>query len=454
VNAGAFFWMAIGGLLIVSLASLGTRVIYEIAWHELKDLCRRQNRRDLFDDIHDHHDQVALGMETLRIVGGTLLLVGIAGWLATGDDNWPATIMDWVFIGLTLLLVLLTMLVWIPGAVARIWTDEILVRGWRLFKSAAGCVAPLAVVTNGVDQALRRMTGAEKEPSEVEAFEDEVLAIVTEGLHDGHLEADARQMIESVMELDDQNVADIMTPRSEVNSFSVDLPMAEAIDFAIRCGRTRIPVYENDFDNVIGILYVKDLLSELLCENPDNRKSMRELLRRHWSVPRTRPLDELLKDFLRTRNHLAIVVDEFNNLAGIVTIEDVLEEIVGEIVDETDSEKVGEIHRLDDHKAEINGRAHLADINEQLGLDLPEPEDFDTIGGLVVDRLGRIPAVGDIVDCDFVKITVLAASKRKVEEVLLESSEGIALGETNVERAVRELPPNGNRDARDIRAKQ
>jgi CBS domain containing-hemolysin-like protein len=443
VNATSFFWIATGGLMIVSLASLGTKVIYEVAWHELKELCRRQDRRALFDDIHDQHEEVALGMETVRIVGAALLVVGLAGWLATAGGDWPLAKMDWVAVTLVTLLVLLAAVVWLPAAVARIWADEILSRFWRVFRVAASCVAPLAGVTYGIDHLLRRMTGAAKEPSEVEAFEDEVMTIVTEGLHDGHLQADARQMIEGVMELDDQNAADIMTPRSKIDSFAVDLPIDEAIEFANRCGRTRIPVFEDDFDNVIGILYVKDLLSELSRKNPAERKSMRDLLRNHWSVPRTRPLDELLKDFLLTRNHLAIVLDEFNSVAGLVTIEDVLEEIVGEIVDETDREEVGEIHRLDKYTAEINGRAHLADVNEQLGLELPEPADYDTIGGLVINRLGRIPTVGESVSCDSVRITVLAASKRKVEEVLLESEEGIAASDKAVEREIPGTSPKG-----------
>ena len=134
-----------------------------------------------------------------------------------------------------------------------------------------------------------------------------------------------------------------------------------------------------------------------------------------------------MKDFLRTRNHLAIVVDEYMSLAGLVTIEDVLEEIVGEIVDESDQdEEAGEIHWLDDYQAEISGRAHLVDVNEQLGIQLPVPEDHHTIGGFVVSQLGRIPRVGESVEFESVRITVLSSTKRRVEEVLLESEEGIA----------------------------
>ncbi len=260
--------------------------------------------------------------------------------------------------------------------------------------------------------------------TEEEAFEDEVLAIVTEGMHDGHLEADAREMIEGVMELGDGDVADIMTPRSKMDAVSIDQDWDSVLDFVTTCGRTRIPVYRGGLDNIVGILYVKDLLAELSHYGGRPQRPLQQLLREPWYVLPTKKLDDLLSDFRQTRNHLAIVRDEFSRTAGLVTIEDVLEEIVGEIVDETDKEHVEEIRRIDERTAVIQGRAHLAEVNEALGLDLPEPEDFDTIAGYVVNHLGRIPKAGETICSDSVQITVLQASKRKVESVRLVAVEG------------------------------
>jgi CBS domain containing-hemolysin-like protein len=236
------------------------------------------------------------------------------------------------------------------------------------------------------------------------------------------MEADTREMIEGVIELGDADVADIMTSRSKIDAISVELAWPEIVNRVVACGRTRIPVYQETLDNVVGILYVKDLMREL-AKAADERAELADILREPWFVPKTRRLDDLLQDFLQTRNHLSIVVDEYMAVEGIVTIEDVLEEIVGEIVDESDHEHVGEIRPIDDRSADVQGRAHLNEVNESLGIDLKSDDDFDTIGGLVVSQLGRIPESGEILQLDKVKITVLEASRRKVEKVRVENHE-------------------------------
>lgn len=184
-------------------------------------------------------------------------------------------------------------------------------------------------------------------------------------------------------------------------------------------------MYEESIDKVIGVLYVKDLLQEL-AKDGSQCDSVRQLLRKPWSVPKTMPLDDLLNEFLQTRNHMALVRDEYMSIAGLVTIEDVLEQIVGEIVDESDKEHVGEINRIDDRTVVIHGRAHLAEINEELGLNLPEPQEFDTIAGFVIHQMGRIPKVGESLSWQTLRITVLEATKRKVDRVRVESLDRIA----------------------------
>jgi CBS domain containing-hemolysin-like protein len=425
MSAEAMLIAVIVGFVLVFIGSLGTAAVQEVAWHELKALCRRRRRRDRFDQIHDNHDEIALGLDTLRTLGFFIVAVGAAGWsvkrlqvetmgLDSQADWWPGAAIA--------LLVLLTAAVWMPRAAVQLWAEAILFYFWRLFVTAHNLVRPISAVTQFVEGFLRRLAArSEEEEDKEEAFEEEVLTIVTEGLHDGHLEADAREMIEGIMELGDADVADVMTPRSEMDALEVGMPWDEALKFVIDVGHTRIPVYQEKLDNILGILFVKDLLSELGKNDPAKRRPLRELLREAWSVPTTRKLDDLLRDFLKTRNHLAIVTDEFTAVAGIVTIEDVIEEIVGEIVDETDDEQIGEIRPIDDQAAEILGRAHLTEINDQLGIDLPEPDDFDTIGGLVTSRLGRIPLVGETIEIDGMYITVLEASPRKVERVKLKT---------------------------------
>jgi CBS domain containing-hemolysin-like protein len=219
-----------------------------------------------------------------------------------------------------------------------------------------------------------------------------------------------------------------MTPRREVDAVEVDWDWPEIINYVNECGRTRLPVYEGNLDKIVGVLYVKDLLPELVKEPGQPRRSLRELVREPWFLPSTIPLDDLLQDFRENHKHLAIVVDEYEAVEGVVTIEDVLEEIVGEIVDESDKEEDEGIRRLGDDKSEILGSAHLDTINERLGLNLPESDDFETIAGLVTHRLGRIPKSGDVIECDGVQITVREANPRYVERVLLEVTEPNQVG--------------------------
>jgi CBS domain containing-hemolysin-like protein len=421
LNVAIGTWLMPMAILLLLNVSLGIRVIQEVAWHDLKTYSLRRSRRDRFDTIHDEHDQVMLRLEAARTFCHLFVLIAAIDWMPeTLDENSESIWILFLRLAVPLGIALLAATVWLPAAVERFWGTPILFHFWRMYRAISQLAVPLEVGTNLFVAMFSRLTPDQQEHDEEEAFEDEVLAIVTEGLHDGHLEAEAREMIEGVMELGDANVADIMTPRSKIDAYSIDVGWQKILAFATDVGRTRIPVYEGSLDNIIGILYVKDLLAELR-NPPDGRSPLRELLREAWRVPLTRPLDDMLQDFLHTRNHLAIVVDEYSGVAGLVTIEDVLEEIVGEIVDESDEEHVGEIRQLSRNSAEIRGRAHLAEINDYLGIELPDSDDFETIAGLTVSSFGRIPAVGESFEMGSLRITVLESNRRRVERVQIDS---------------------------------
>ena len=429
MTAAGFFWLGVFAFLLLTMASIGAKSIYEVAWHDLKELCIKRDRRQRFDSIHDYHDDVALGLETARTVSVVLLIVAIGGWCLLSAPQ--PIVIGWNTTGWTLglLLGLVVMTVWLPFAALH-WGEFVIYQCWPWFRFASYLMMPLSLGAVGLEKMIRRMVDQEEEQTDEEAFEEEVLAIVTEGMHDGHLQDDAREMIEGVIELGDADVADIMTVRSKMDTISVESPWPKILEIVVACGRTRIPVHGETQDDIIGILYVKDLLAELARNGhrseAEPEKPLVEILRKPWYVSPIRKLDDLLQDFRSKREHLAIVRDEFNRVAGLVTIEDVLEEIVGEIVDETDKEQIEEIQRLDDRTAIIQGRTHLADINESLGLELPEPEDFDTIAGFVINHLGRIPRTGEAFEVpdDEIRITVIEANKRKVDRVKLESTNG------------------------------
>jgi CBS domain containing-hemolysin-like protein len=212
-----------------------------------------------------------------------------------------------------------------------------------------------------------------------------------------------------------------MTPRTDMHMVQVDVPWDQLLSDVIESGHTRIPVYDKTRDDIVGILYSKDLLPELATGDPESRTPVRELVRKPLFVPETKAVDDLLQMFQQLRTHIAVVLDEYGGVSGLVTIEDVLEEIVGEIDDEYDPESVDEIERIDQDTVEALGRTHIDEINEAMNLQLPEDGDYDTIGGLVFSELGRIPLPGEaLVWQEKVRISVLEATRRRIDRVRIE----------------------------------
>ena len=211
-----------------------------------------------------------------------------------------------------------------------------------------------------------------------------------------------------------------MTPRTDIEGIELTDDLAAIREFISKAGHSRIPVYEGNLDNITGILYVKDLVTYLGEEVEAFDLSAH--LRPPVLIPETKPVRELLSEFQLNEVHLAIVVDEYGGTAGLVTIEDLLEEIVGEIHDEhepEDDEEPG-MTSIDETHAEVDGRFPVDDINEQLGLELPEDADFDTIGGFVLATLGRVPTIGDSFESHNARFTTLAASPTQVERIGIE----------------------------------
>ena len=262
---------------------------------------------------------------------------------------------------------------------------------------------------------------AREQRADEESIEEEIRTIVSEGHREGLLEEEAREMIEGVIELGDAIVSHIMTPRTDIHMVQINTPWDEVVESVIDSGHTRVPVYDKSRDDIVGILYSKDLLPELAKSPDEPHRPLAELLRKPLFVPETKPVDDLLKVFQKSRTHIAVVLDEYGGVSGLVTIEDVLEEIVGEIDDEYDQQAEAAIRKIDDDICEALGRAHIDEINELMGFDLPENADFDTIGGFVFAEFGRVPAPGESITWqDAVRVTVLEASRRRVNRVRLE----------------------------------
>ena len=275
-------------------------------------------------------------------------------------------------------------------------------------------VSALAAVTNSVSRAL----GAGEQSQGVMSTE-ELSLLVERGGEQGILEAEEEQMIQAVIELGDQRIHEVMVPRIAMVTLAASATMEEAIDKVIDEGHSRIPVYEETIDEIIGILYAKDLLP-ILKRPTAERPALRSLLRPPVFVPESMSVDDLLHEFQRRKVHLAIVLDEYGGTAGLVTIEDLLEEIVGEIQDEYDEEEPLVV-RLSDDEARIDGRAAIDDLTDLFDVEigLEDEDEYDTVGGLIYHRIGGVPKPGDQVLVDGLTLTVETTDGRRVGKVLV-----------------------------------
>ncbi|MEJ5199323.1 MAG: hemolysin family protein [Anaerolineae bacterium] len=227
------------------------------------------------------------------------------------------------------------------------------------------------------------------------------------------IEEDEKELIASIFAFSDKLVREVMVPRIDVAAVPADAPMLDALDVILKNGHSRIPVYKGSIDNIIGILYAKDLLRYLRDGRTD--VPLDRILRNAYFIPESKKVDELLQEMQQRHVHMAVVVDEYGGTAGIVTIEDLLEEIVGEIQDEYDAEQptvevVGEGEYL------FDARAPLDEVYEHLSIELPE-EGGDTLGGFIYSQLGRVPAVGDRVEFGDVVFEVLSVAGRRIKQV-------------------------------------
>ena len=232
-------------------------------------------------------------------------------------------------------------------------------------------------------------------------------------------DSDALSMIEGVIQVSEIQARDIMIPRSQMEVIDISETPDKFIPFVIETAHSRFPVTENDKNNVIGILLAKDLLRYYAGEEEFD---VREMLRPVVFIPESKRLNVLLKDFRTNRNHIAIVVDEYGGVAGLVTIEDVLEQIVGEIEDEHDFDEAEDnIVEDPDGHYRVKASTEIADFNEKLGAELSD-EDYDTIGGLVLHTFGRLPKRGEAVSVGDFKFTVLRADSRRLYTLMVERS--------------------------------
>jgi hemolysin (HlyC) family protein len=264
---------------------------------------------------------------------------------------------------------------------------------------------------------LKRLTqGLASEPQD----RAELLSVLREASERGLVDADALTMLEGVLEVGDLKVRDIMVPRTQMVFVRRSDPVARILPVVVESGHSRVPVMDEDRDDIVGILLAKDLL-RLSTASSRERFDIREYMRPAVFVPESKRLDVLLKEFRRNRNHMAIVVDEYGGVAGLCTIEDVIEQIVGDIDDEFDVEDDQNIRRDAERQFTVRGVTRIDEFNEFFSAHLSEEEGVDTVAGLVMTQFGRLPRRGESVSIDGFEFRVLRADRRRIDALRVAS---------------------------------
>ena len=403
-------------------------------------------RRTRIVELHHQGDRRA--RDVLRItanpprfiaamqLGVTLTSLGIGALgehaLSKKFDTWLATALSiaLAYLILTYFHVVLGELV--PKGIALTHAEGTALRVARPVRAFFTIAGPLIWVLEYSTEAVLRAFGQEPPGAHGEPLsEAELRMLLTRSTEEGQIEQEERQMIDKVFDFADKDVADVMVARPDVVALSVDLPSEEALKTVLDSPYTRYPVYRESLDDIVGILHVRDLFSAIHDDGLAN-VHLEAIVRPASIVPENKDLASLLQEFRRTKNHFAVVVDEYGAMVGVCTLEDLIEEIVGEIEDEFDVPETA-IEQVDDDTWRLDGRFPIDEFNERFDTDLPD-EDFHTVAGFVFGQLGRAPEPGDDVSYDGLRFDVLEVEGNRIERIAV----------TFVER------PQPRRDAEDL----
>jgi len=430
VSAVAAGWMAVGGVIgsgFLGGLALSVRAATKA---EVEQLNQRKGRKALpktlvaiLDDQTGHAR--ALLLARLFFDAATY---GAAVWWAAAvlGDKGPELFHFAVGLGAAVCMLWLGSIV-VAGSLAAYAAEPLVMGSATLIRALAILTTPLWTIARGVDEVVRRLVGVEKKNNSEQAEQD-ILQVVEEAEATGALPKDEAAMLESVMRFGDLTVQQIMTPRTDIEAVALTNDLGKLIREVREVRHSRIPVYEESMDQIAGLFYVKDLMLWLGGEGakPGKPFELRALLRPAFFVPETKTVKELLKELMERKVHIAIVADEYGGTAGIVTIEDIIEEVFGDIKDEYENpvaELPDVVLKIDDRKADLDAAARIIDVNEALeplGVKIPDSDDYDTVGGFVVTTLGRIPIKGERFEHERMKFTIADAQPTRVVKVLME----------------------------------
>lgn len=392
-----------GLLLIIALILL--RGLIVLAYNAFANV-RQSVLRDMADEGHRGARRLLplleknSDLEVSHETSTTLLSIAIAAVSILGFANPLMTQLDpsasplAVYVGVLLVVALLTLIFGelVPQGIGSAYASSMALSLTGFMQILITLLKPLTVIVIAISKAIATLFKSSEKVNTV--TEEEIVTLVESGQAGGSIEEEEKDMILSVLQLDETYASEVMVPRIDITALPIDISLEEALASFISSGFSRIPLYENTIDNIKGLLYAKDLLSHWYNGNKEKSLTPRDLMRQAYFVPETKRADDLLKELQTKRVHMAVVIDEFGGTAGIVTIENIIEEIIGDIQDEHDPFEEAEYVQESETEYSVDASMDIDDFNDLLDVEVPG-DDSDTLGGFVYTTLGRVPVIGE-----------------------------------------------------------
>ena len=411
-----FIVICISSSLFFSVNSLALRTLSRF---KLQDALKEVSKEQLVDEMILNAEKLLLSCRFLQTISNALLFLLIFAFFENKTQS-PARISVYVWTFICAVLLFSVCSVAIPHAWAKYSGEKLLSRTYHILIFFNYLSLPVLFFFNLYDDIVRRLAGIHDmtEEETQEEKHDELLSAVEQSRVEGVVDEEELEMIENVLDLSETTAGEIITPRTEIVALDVNSSRDSVLSTIINAGHSRIPVYEGNIDKIIGLVYAKDLLSEVGQQSQSFR--LQDKIREAYFVPETKPLRVLLHEFQTKKQHIAIVLDEYGGTAGIVTIEDILEELVGEIVDEYEKKPPASVRSINESTIEMDAKIYIDDLNSEYDFDLPEDEDYDTIGGFVFSHLGYIPKTGETFEYDHLRFKIASAETRKIKRIRIE----------------------------------
>ena len=407
------------GTMFFSVNAVAVRTFSHAKLQEaFKSAYKKEDIDDLISQLVENVEELTLTCWLYRLIFNMCIILLLVALLTKSGQSNSFT--NYLLAFIIAMVIFVTFSLAIPHAWAKYAGEKILSRTYKSLIFFSFIVSPILYIFRLYDGFVRRLAGiTESTPQEQhEEKQEEFITGLEQHRTEGVLDEEEQEIIENVLELSNSTADEIMTPRTDIIAVEVNADLQKVLDTIANAGHTRVPVYQDNIDNIIGLVYAKDLLPEI-GKNPADFK-LQDKIREAYFVPETKPLRVLLHEFQNQKLHIAVVLDEYGGTAGIVTLEDILEELVGEITDEYEDMPSEPVKQIDQNTIETDARTSVDDLNDEFELNLPEDEDYETIGGFVFSRLGYIPKTGETFDYENLKFTIASAETRKIKRIKIQ----------------------------------